>query len=313
MRRGFSIVELVVVAGIVAVLAAAAFVAVTQIVGAARGRDDAAELRAQMRRLRANALASNDVGYVDIKDLGGGRTRVFTATLEQGPAEMCKNPMARATSLEERDYDVELRISRSLCFEPQGFRLLAADQKTLAPEAVPIELAGGSVPDGGVPVMLSVTPSGTFAEPGGVPEGIAATINTPPAPDPAEPALNAVEPGELTPELPSTPPVPPAPTTPPGQPDIEPLADPPTLLPIGAACSVSSECASGHCSIGFCAAPGTGCVTDAECPDVEMGCDVGTGTCTKPCNSHLCPSAPHTCGGCQGATVCCTVYGCLCF
>lgn len=313
MRRGFSIVELVVVAGIVAVLAAGAFAAVTQIVGAARGRDDAAELRAQLRRLRANALAANDVGYVDVKDIGDGRTRVITATLEQGPAKMCLDPFARATSLEERNYDVEVRVPRNLCFDPQGFRLLADDQKTIAPAAVPIEFVGApTTVDGGMPVLL-VSPSGTFAEPAGGREGVAATVNTPAAPDPSEPALNAVEPGELTPELPSTPPVPPAPTTPPGQPDIEPLAEPAPLLPLGASCTASAECASGNCDLGVCAPEGGTCANDADCPDVELGCDIPSGTCSKPCNTFLCPATPHTCGGCQGATSCCTAYSCICF
>lgn len=320
MRRAFTLIEIIGVITVSGVVAAAGLFAAGNLVERARRDDQARAAVAQIRKLRADALASQQGAAVEVTPSPGGGVRVITATVPRSPGlAQCDAYRGRATSVVERDYDLlAITVPRpaELCFDADAFRLLAPDGVTLAPVPASIAIAA----EGGAPLgELTVAPLGTFTStvvasgPPGAPEGLSATVNVTPPPLPEDPVQHVVEPRVLVPELPVLPPAPPDPVTPAGEPVIEALpppagAPPPPPPP---ACVVTPDCSPGFsCIANECIEDPPGCTSDSDCPDVQFGCDIGSGTCSQNCNTFLCPWT-GTCGGCR-SNECCTAYSCLC-
>jgi type II secretory pathway pseudopilin PulG len=322
-RRAFTTVELVIVLVVVSAAAALGLSAASEVITKVRRDDQAQAALAQIRRLRADALTRNESAAVETAPLPSGGTRVTTALVRPlAGTGQCTSYRDRVSRIEEHDYDL-LQIDNSgstsstLCFDSFAFRLLNADGLTLAPAATQLDLiAEGS---GTTLGSLVVSPTGTLdtSYVPGVDEGQAAVVNVPPVPAPEDPARYLVEPGQLKAELPVTQPPPPDPTTPVGQVAIEALPPPTDPPPPNnpPACVTDPDCsalgAGFVCRSGECVDGSLNCSQDSDCPTVEFGCEIATGTCTQPCNRALCPATPHTCGGCQMLD-CCIVYGCPC-
>ena len=322
-RRGFTLLEISVVASVVGIVAAAGIFSASRIIQEARRIDEANAAVAQIRKLRAQALVVNQSAVVETRNRpGGSGVRVTTATLAPSAASVqCGDYRNRVTNIEEHDYEMlsidMTRPSRLLCFEPAAFRVLADDQASLAPAPVRLDLNAGDLPERPKLGELIISPLGTMSsslDPE-IQEGSSATVNVPPIPPIEDPSLSVQDPRALEPELPVTEPPPPAPTTPAGQPAVDALPPPvacPPPPPPTPQCKVAGDCGSGFdCVSGTCVPVSGFCNDDSECPDVQFGCDTATHECTKICNTFLCPATPHTCGGCQGLD-CCTTYGCLC-
>jgi hypothetical protein len=89
-----------------------------------------------------------------------------------------------------------------------------------------------------------------------------------------------------------------------------------TNLANGAACGLSTQCASGHCANGFCCDAGTCCAQAADCPDSMCN--------SRYCNSYVCATYDTPCGWedtgdgdtctgdsrCDGNSACVLTYAC---
>lgn len=318
-RRAFSLLEMMAVIAVVGIAIAVGLASTSSVLENARRAEQAKAALAQIKKARADALASsNGAAFEAVVEPGGG-VRLTTATVPRLPGTpQCDGWPARATSTATVVYDlIDMafpRADNTLCFDASGFRLLAADGLTMAPTPLVIDLLpeGG----GGAAESLTVQPSGAISASfdDGVQEGLAATVNIPPPPAVEDPSRNVVEPDVLVPELPVTEPPPPDPVTPDGDPDVEPLpapeATPPPPPPPD--CVNNADCPFGFICVippNTCEPVPPGCLSDQDCPDPEFGCNVATGECTQLCNQFLCPPGP--CGGCR-QLACCTVYGCMC-
>jgi prepilin-type N-terminal cleavage/methylation domain-containing protein len=307
--KAFSLVEMLAVVAVVGAVTAAGVASMSALFGEARRHEQARAALMQMKKARADALASSSGAAMEAVPRPGGGVRLTTATVPRKPGlTPCEDWPARATRVEVVDYDLlDLSFPRpdnTLCFESSGFRLMDVDGTSFAPAPIAIDVFNGPRPE-----TVTVQPSGAFAATfdDGVQEGLAATVNAPMPPAP-----------ELEPEAPvveATPP--PNPTQPPGQPVIEPqpALEAPPPPPPPPPCSTNADCPAGF----FCAnPPGTcepnppGCTTDADCPDIEQACDPVAHTCVPGCNTFMCPYT-GSCGGCQSATICCHPYGCICY
>ncbi len=320
MRRAFSLLEMMAVIAVVGVVVAAGLASTSSVMQEARRAEQAKAALAQIKKARADALASsNGAAFEAVPEPGGG-VRLTTATVPKVPGvAQCKGWPGRAIKKEVVTYDlIEMafpRADNTLCFESGGFRLLAADGLTMAPTPVVIDLFPVSGSPGSE--TLTVQPTGAIGASfdDGVQEGLAATVNIPPPPPAEDPSRNVVEPDELLAELPVTEPPPPDPVTPAGDPGVEalppPEGQPPPPPPPD--CVNNADCPPGFSCVippNTCEPNPPGCVSDQDCPDVETTCDVATGSCVFGCNGFLCP--PGACGGCRITTMCCTTYGCVC-
>jgi len=322
-RRGFSLIEAMAVLALIGLALSVGMFSINDVLSNARRTEQAKAAIAQMRKVRADALASSSGAAIEAVPSRGGGVVITTAVVpRKAGASQCDSWQTRGEKVVASTYvllDVSFpRADNTLCFEAGGYRLLDVDGVTLAPAPLVIDVFPPSAPE---PGTLTVQPTGAVGASfdDGIGEGLAATVNITPTPPAEDPSRNVVEPRALEPELPVMDPPPADPTTPAGQPTVDALpapigSDPPPPPP--PACVVNADCPAGFVCVippNTCEPGPVHCTTDFDCPDIELGCNLATSECTKPCNSALCPATPATCGGCQGATSCCTVYGCMCF
>jgi prepilin-type N-terminal cleavage/methylation domain-containing protein len=317
--KAFSLLEMMAVVAVVGALTAAGVASMSALFGTARRTEQARAALMQMRKARADALASSSGAAIEAVPRPGGGVRLTTATVpRRAGAAPCENWPNRATRVDIVDYDLlDLTFPRpdnTLCFESSGFRLMNADGTTFAPAPIAIDVfAGGGI----VPETVTVQPSGAFSATfdDGVAEGLAATVNAPMPPAPDEPALHVVAPAQLEPELPVVEAeIPPDPTQPAGEPVIEaqPAPEAPPPPPPPPPCTNNTQCPAGFSCInppGVCEPDPPGCTSDADCPDIDQECNGGT--CSFGCNTHLCPPPTTGCTMCA-MVYCCMEYGCPC-
>lgn len=317
--RAFSLVEMMAVVAVAGVVTAAGMASLSALTGEARRRDQARAALMQMKKVRADALASSSGAAIEAVPRPGGGVRLTTATVPRmAGSPPCADWPSRATSIDVVDYDLLAlsfpRPDDTLCFESSGFRLMDVDGTTLAPAPIAFDVFPADSDPGKVTIQPSGAVAASFDD--GVQEGLAATVNTPAIPAADDPARHVVGPAQLEPEAPvieQTPP--PNPTQPPGQPVIEaqPAAEAAPPPPPPPACNDDPDCPAGfHCAVppNTCEPDPPACTSDADCPDIDQECDTASGQCEYGCNTFLCPET-GSCTPCE-YVYCCMQYGCLC-
>lgn len=316
MRRGFSLIELMLVLAVIGLAMTAAFTSVSSIYEEARRKEQAKAALAQMKKVRADALASSSGAAIEAVPQGTG-IKVTTATIpSQFGKAACEDWQARASKTVVETYDLLQapipRADNTLCFESGGFRLLADDGVSQETAALVIDLFPTAETE-----TVTVAPSGSLNstfDSVAIKEGLSSTLNTTYYPPVDDPSRNISDPGELEADIQVVDSVPPPdPTQPGGEPTLDPQPLPKTVVePPPPGCVNDTDCLVGYfCLGGLCEPAGTGCVNNFDCAFDET-CDLGSGFCVfGGCNTSTCPYT-GTCGGCQGGE-CCTSYSCICY